>query len=421
MTRYKLSTLFLTTLISTAICGCSFSKLKDDIARFDMLSHEFSGNVILSGIESNSVVLAAMQDNEGNDTYAFRVMSGPREFVFKAAKEPLYFFAFDDRNKDLAFQSDEPYGRNAPAGPVDPATGRTDDIRIVITPASTENQDFPKGMVGKRLADRLGQQGVNFQVGTVTELDNAWFSEEQAKKGLWEPYGFMEDAGTGIHFLENYDPKRIPVLFVHGINGTPQNFRAIIENLDRSRYQAWVFSYPSGLRLSLLARGLYNFMGMLNRVYDFDRLHLVAHSMGGLVSRGSINLCVKNNDCDYLRSYTTMSTPWAGVASAKSGVKWAPTVVPVWRDLDPNSIYVQTLFDTPLPKELPYYLIFGFKQGSILGSDSSDGVIKLTSQLRLASQEQSSEVRGFNESHTSILSSDIVIENIMDILDSNSP
>ena len=143
--------------------------------------------------------------------------------------------------------------------------------------------------------------------------------------------------------------------------------------------------------------------------------------MGGLVSRGAVNECIAKNACKFLRSYTTLSTPWNGVTSAKSGVKWAPTVVPVWKDIDPDSEYITTLFDTPLPKKLPYYLLFGFKQSSILGSDSSsDGVIKLTSQLRNTAQKQASMLRGYDESHVSILSSDAVIATVYEILDVNS-
>jgi pimeloyl-ACP methyl ester carboxylesterase len=155
---------------------------------------------------------------------------------------------------------------------------------------------------------------------------------------------------------------------------------------------------------------------VLHRQHDFDKLHLVAHSMGGLLSRGSVNLCAQTETCKYLRSYTTLSTPWSGVASAKSGVEWAPTVVPVWRDLDPASDYITSLFDTPLPEDLPYHLIFGFRQDSIFGSESSDGVIVLSSQLRDAAQEQAKTIRGYDEGHVSILSSEAVARKLNQIL-----
>jgi len=412
--------LFLTLLLTILVSACSFSKLEGDLKRYRELGHEFNGSIVLEGIESNSLAVVAMYDAQGDDVYSYRVLPGPGEFQFKGKPEPLYFFAFDDQNKDLAFQPGEPYARNAGGGPVDPSTGSTDDIRLVLATDSAGSSDYPRGLVDVNVMSRDIEMGLDFAIGDISSLDDPLFSEEQAKKGLWEPYAFMADGGAGIHFLEAYDSDRIPVLFVHGVNGTPQNFRALIDNLDRSRYQAWVYSYPSGLRLKDLAEGIFVFTHELKITYKFKQMHIVAHSLGGLVSRGAVNFCMQQDVCDYLRSYTTLSTPWSGVASAKSGVKWAPTVVPVWNDIDPDSEYVTTLFETPLREDLPYHLLFGFKQSSILGSDSSDGVIKLTSQLRNSAQEQASMVRGYDESHVSILSSDVVMEKVYAILDATS-
>lgn len=412
--------LFLILLVGVALSSCGFSRLKDDLAQYDAQGHEFNGSLALEQLETDALLVIAMNDREGNDIYSFRVMPGPGNFQFKAEKKPLYFFAFDDQNKDFVFQPGEPFARNTTAGPVDPNAGSTDDIRIVISGDSVSSVDYPRGLIGVTVNDWDAEMGMDFVVGDQTTLDNPLFSEEQAKKGLWQPYAFMVDGGTGIHFLEEYDDDRIPVLFVHGINGTPQNFTALIEDLDRSRYQAWVFSYPSGMRLYDLADGLFQFMETLAREYRVDEIHMIAHSMGGLVSRGTVNMCAQKKTCTYLRSYTTMSTPWNGVASARSGIEWAPTVVPVWRDIDPDSEYVTTLFDTPLPDGLPYQLLFGFKQSSIFGSESGDGVIKLTSQLRNSAQEQASAMRGYDESHVSILSSDLVVAKVYEILNANS-
>ncbi len=403
-------------LLGAAITGCAFSRLHNDLARYEHFKHEFSGTIELVDLEHEALIVIAMRDSEGSDLFAYRVMSGPGDFDFKSEDQTLYFFAFDDLNMDFTFQPGEPFGWNARTGSLDPVSAPADDIRIAITAASSEQQNYPPAIVDYELTNLIVGTALNFNVGTVTSLDHVWFSKEQAKKGLWEPYGFMEDGGTGIHFLEEYDPDRIPVLFVHGINATPRDFAAMIENLDHSRYQAWVYSYPSGLRLASLANGLYVFIEMLKRRYRFNELHLIAHSLGGLVSKGALNKCAQTKGCKYLHSYTTVSTPWAGVASAKSGIKWAPRVVPVWLDIDPDSEYVQTVFDTPLPEGLPFYLNFGFKQTSIFRSGSSDGVIELSSQLRLAAQDQSTAMRGFDEGHVSILSNATVIEQIYEHL-----
>ena len=407
-------------IIASAVGGCAFSDLQDDLARYEEVDTQFSGSVTLEGVESDAIIVAALFDNDGQDLYSFRALAGAGDFSFKGAQKPLYFFAFDDRNKDLRFQPDEPYGWNRPAGPVTPTSDRVENIAITIKQHPPAQSDFPIGLVDYPLSTRLGEQGVYFNVGTITDLDSSLFSAEQAKKGLWQPYAFMVDGGAGIHFLEEYDPKRIPVLFVHGIDGSPQNFRPIIESLDRSKYQVWVYSYPSGLRLADIANGLYEFFRILDSVYNVEQLHLIAHSMGGLVSRQAINLCAATTQCEDLKSFITISTPWAGVASAKSGVEWSPEVIPVWRDMDPDSDYLKSLFDKPLPTMLDHYLIFGFKQDSIFGSGSSDGVVALTSQLRLEAQEEAAMMRGFDEGHVSILSNSMVIESISSILDAHS-
>lgn len=53
-------------------------------------------------------------------------------------------------------------------------------------------------------------------------------------------------------------------------------------------------------------------------------------------------------------------------------------------------------------------------------SESSDGVINLSSQLRMEAQEQASQVRGYDEDHVSILTNESVIAQVNQILDANS-
>ena len=406
-------------VLALAVASCAFSRLEDDLELLDDYSHRYEGTVSAPDTQAEGLILLALTDPAAADIAAIRVLAGPSTFDIGYKPVPLWFFVFADENKDLVFQANEPYGWANGAQAVDPASGATDNIEIEVATATASSLSAPVALVNLSLGDRVSNV-VDFQVGNVTTLDNPLFSEEQAQKGLWEPFAFMADGSTGIHFLEEYDPGRIPVLFVHGINGTPRNFTTLIENLDTTKYQAWVYSYPSGLRLGQLAFGLQQFLGMVWLQTEFTQLHVVAHSMGGLVSRGALNLCVQDDDCVTPRSYTTISTPWNGVASAKAGVEWAPTVVPVWRDIDPDSEYVTTLFNTPLPPNAPFNLLFGFRQDSIFGSESSDGVIKLTSQLRPEAQEQAAGMRGYDEDHVSILSNQDVLDHVYGILDSNS-
>jgi pimeloyl-ACP methyl ester carboxylesterase len=393
--------------------GCVFFALDDDLQKLDDISHLFTGSVSTEVLQFHATVVVALEDGDAEKITSFRMMSGPGVFEIRTARLPSYFFAFGDLNKDLRFQPDEPYAWAAGGQAVIPSGNATYNIDIVI--GSANQPPFPQRLVDLPLENHL-RNYVRTHIGTVSSLDNHLFSNMQGRKGLWQPFAFMEDGGTGLHFLEPYDEQKTPVLFVHGINAGPQDFDALIDQLDRSRFQPWVLSYPAGLRLSWLARGMFQFVEVLHRQYGFDELHLVAHSMGGLVSRGSLNLCTENETCKYLRSFTTLSTPWNGVESARSGVKWAPAVVPVWHDLGPESEYVSTLFDTPLPDGLPHHLVFGFRQDSIFAGESSDGVIKLSSQLRGVAQQQAETIRGYDEGHASILHSDAAIAYLNAIL-----
>ncbi len=101
-----------------------------------------------------------------------------------------------------------------------------------------------------------------------------------------------------LNFLQPYDPNRIPVLMVHGLNSTPATFAKMYFKLledpaIRQRYQFWVFSYPSGYpypySASLLRRELDH---VANDFPDHKDMVIIGHSMGTLISR----LMVTNAD-----------------------------------------------------------------------------------------------------------------------------
>jgi predicted esterase len=120
--------------------------------------------------------------------------------------------------------------------------------------------------------------------GDLATLDDERFRPAAGKLGLWQPVDFALKYGIGVSFLEPYDAKKTPVLFVHGASGTPQHFREMIAALDRTRFQPWVFSYPSGARLDRTATNLTAIVEDLRAHYGFSRLLVVGYSMGGLVA-----------------------------------------------------------------------------------------------------------------------------------------
>lgn len=91
--------------------------------------------------------------------------------------------------------------------------------------------------------------------------------------------------------LQIYDPERIPVIFVHGLDSTPATWTPLINAMRddpeiRKHYQIWVFSYPSGYPYPYSATLLRHELGRTNQLFpDHKPVVLVGHSMGGMVSR----------------------------------------------------------------------------------------------------------------------------------------
>ena len=91
--------------------------------------------------------------------------------------------------------------------------------------------------------------------------------------------------------LQQYDPNRTPVIFVHGLQETEANWAPMIDSLRndpliRERYQFWFFSYPSGYPYPYSAALLRRELDGVKRAFpNHKRVILIGHSMGGLICR----------------------------------------------------------------------------------------------------------------------------------------
>jgi triacylglycerol esterase/lipase EstA (alpha/beta hydrolase family) len=91
--------------------------------------------------------------------------------------------------------------------------------------------------------------------------------------------------------LQQFDRRRTPVIFVHGLQDTPAGWAPMINALRndpwiREHYQFWVFSYPSGYPYPYSAVLLRESLDGIARVFpDRRRVVLIGHSMGGMICR----------------------------------------------------------------------------------------------------------------------------------------
>ena len=94
-----------------------------------------------------------------------------------------------------------------------------------------------------------------------------------------------------LYTLQPYDPKRIPVVFVHGLLSHPRMWRDVINDLQADpelagQFQYWTFFYPTGWPITVSALRLREEMAALERILGPQhRMIFIGHSMGGLLSR----------------------------------------------------------------------------------------------------------------------------------------
>ncbi len=392
--------------LGLGVSACSLLTLKKDIER-DRMQAAVEGHAGIAAASSAPIVVVVYDPRAAAVADLF-VLPRPGPFFFTLAPGTYQLGAFEDHNRDLSHQpADEPAVLlGAPTDvALQPGEHRT-GLDLTIDPGAKVRLPFAVGAVaadGKRI-HRLPSP----QLGTIVDLDDPRFSDENAKLGLWDPMRFLSSVGAGVYFLEPYDPEKIPVLFVHGALGHPGNWKDLVPTLDRSRFQPWLVYYPTAPDLERVAEMLVRALSNLQFKYRFPRLILVAHSMGGLVTRAALNFAMQHPGTGRIvdiPAFVTLSTPWNGHSGAALGVEYSPVVAPSWRDMAPDSAFLQRLPETALPPECEYSLLFSYHGTSRFGSEANDGTVAVSSELSMPIQLQAARVLGFDETHTGILKS----------------
>lgn len=259
--------------------------------------------------------------------------------------------------------------------------------------------------------------------GTIRSLDDEIFSREMSTLGMYEPAAFMERAPMLFYALEEDRSWKVPVVFVHGIDGSAREFADVVARLDRRRYRPWFFHYPSGASLSQLSEMFYRLFlsGKVIPVHRTIPMVVVAHSMGGLVVRDALNRCAGAAPENRVVRLVTIASPLGGHPGA-AGAERAPLVLPSWRDLNPASPFIRDLHRRPLPPELEYHLLYAFGNTSAVKlGENSDGVVPLSAQLAAAAQSEAKVQFGFDAPHAGVLHHPAAIERIVKVIEEARP
>ncbi len=402
-------------LVAALVGGCGLRALRQEERAHRSLA-TLGGTVRTAHASSHPlvVILARLGEQGALEIAGSYAVFGPGSWVFRVRPGRYALGAFEDVSEDLVF-------RNEPA--ILPAEGLAyqldpgdvvSDVELIIPPEPPVSGRDPFDVLAALEAVRARppdeQVAVTLDlisaIGEVAGLADQRFDRRYAVLGVTQPNEFVNRVRPGIYLLEPYDPDRTPVLFVHGMRGSPRDFEALVAGLDRERFQPWVLYYPSGARLTRISQWAAAKLLKLQLRLRFERLCVVAHSMGGLIARALIlDYNERTRDGD-VALFVSISTPWGGDRTAGLGVRLTPesrATWAAWRDLAPNSEFLRGLFLTTssgqeAPRRLPpgvaYHLVFGHP----------DAVVPPESALWLVQHEEA-PVRRFPAGHVEILES----------------
>jgi len=341
---------------------------------------------------------------------------------FVTSPDNQYIMAYSDQNNNLHYDSGEPawIASDAQGDPkaIDfaPSThkaklkGSLSRSTKIPSHLMGDLQQFKQGRSRDEVISKLT---IPITLGDIGNLDSPRFSAAQGESGLWEPASFPLHSGIGVYFLEKYDSTKTPVLFVYGAAGSPQDWRMFFDKIDRKKYQPWFFYYPTGRRLDEMANALNTAVNTLHNHYQFQQLHVVAHSMGGMVARAFVVKNVLEDQQPYIQKLVTIATPWGGHEAAAMGVKHAPKVVPSWRDMAQGSTFQKNLYRHHIKGKVKHLLIYGDEgKKSLIMPDENDGTVSVASETFPPILQDATQIQRIHATHTSILTKPEVIRSV---------
>ncbi len=342
----------------------------------------------------------AMHQLKANVHYGLNLPPGEYELL-----------VFADINGNGLYESHEVIGRESLSLAEKAGTENVAGQRDVML-GEARTLEWPVSL--QVVSSKLRQQSLFFPPNTLRTLDDPLFDPAMSALGMYHPAAFIEQAGTMFYALEEDVGHKIPVVFVHGINGSARDFETIVGRLDRTRFKPWFFHYASGGDLNQTSRLFFDIF-LSGKVIPNDEtfpIVVVAHSMGGLVVREAINKLASESKMKL--TFVSVSSPFGGHPAAASGEKNGLLVLPSWRDLNPSSDFIRNLYRRPIPDSASHRLVYGFGNPDTLKlGENSDGTVPLSSQLHFAAQRQATEQKGFNASHMGILNDPNAVDYVL--------
>lgn len=271
--------------------------------------------------------------------------------------------------------------------------------------------------LGKKKVRNAYQEAYDPSAGRWAALSDDLFGKKMVRTGLLKPQRFLDVVGFGIFLTAPHDPDRVPVLFLHGHAGGPRLMTHLAGSLDPQRFEPWYGYYPTGLDVDELGRLLRRRLSAVADAHDVSTVHIVAHSMGGLVARAGLGgASMKDDDLPRIPHVICLGTPWGGDPRPARWT-WSPLAPPSWDDMSPDAPFIAHLFDDPLPGDTQLHVIYGLASASGDAPGETDGVVTVQSLTRAEALDEATTVDVFAESnHVGLLTDPDPVFRVNDLL-----
>lgn len=418
--RYYLISAFVV-LIMAGTVSCRYMSIpaKDDVVAGLVKQKGESESTVYNSAVIKGRIVSAEDDKDSTLIIAYRSANGKKEFTEYVVTNSnrsfmLYLpagrhllFAITDFNHNGIYEDDEVSGLyGSVLQPAEIAIREGELVTgVVIQTAQANKHQLKLPLEWHEQKDQKFIRQLTHN-GQILKIYHEYFSLENAQTGYWNPSSFMKAFGAHIYLTEEYSPRKIPILFVHGAEGSPQNWIYFYMRLDRSRYQPWFFYYPSGIRLPLAAALLNEELRELHHKHGFQKMVIVAHSVGGLTARSFMTRFISDKQNNFIKLFVTLATPWSGFGVADASQILPHKSIPVWVDLGTQSDFIKMTMEDRLPANINHYIFYG-KNDKVCGDKALD-------DRAVACAVKSF---GFDCTHDTILSDRKVFTRFTEILD----
>ncbi|MBN2340216.1 MAG: alpha/beta hydrolase [Deltaproteobacteria bacterium] len=203
---------------------------------------------------------------------------------------------------------------------------------------------------------------------TYPNLNDSIFNLKMRVSGVLTPQKFVKEIGFWIFLTGPHDPKKIPVVLVHGHWTGPPAFQTLASSLDTDRFEPWFTYYPTGLNIQEAAEMFRISLARIAHYYQQDTVLLVAFSMGGLVAREAIVNATHAHELPQIPLLIGVANPWGGSIKTGTGARSAFLADPYgkfsygaesWKMFYDDAPYIKHMYKKQLPEQTAFHLIYG--------------------------------------------------------------